>query len=128
NSIRPLWTDVDLLHALLRMALLASARDVALRILAVEGVLSDADRAEPGRAGLWVLSGVGDRDRRVSRWSFLFSPLSRFDGGLSYVHLVNNPGSLYGYLRANGDQPMSAYLANQGDNPLAHGFNGPARG
>ncbi|BCJ50652.1 hypothetical protein Asp14428_21270 [Actinoplanes sp. NBRC 14428] len=113
-------TPQPLLLLLLRQALLAQARDVALRIAVREGLATPELRARVGAGDLFRLSTLGG-DVRVTRWSFLLARLGRLDGLLGRPYAAG-PGTLYGYLTANGADRLHLYLNRRGDNPLFQGF------
>jgi hypothetical protein len=120
-----LESDRPLLYLLLRHATLVQARDVALRILAVEGIVNPDQRTRVGAGELFLFSGLGGRKRRVSRWSFLLAELSRLSGVFGRP-FPKPPNSLLEYLTSqpNGEARMDDYLAHRGQNALASHFNG----
>ncbi len=115
----------SLLYLLVRQALLVEYREAALRILAAESMLPEAVRRLAGAADTYLIRSL-TTDQAVTRWSYLFDELSRLDERFG-VHFPATPGTLYAYLRAEGDRPMDAYLASRGDNPLFTGYAGHAR-
>ena len=115
----------SLLYLLVRQALLAEYREAALRILAGESMLPEAARRAAGAADTFLVRSL-TADQAITRWSYLFDPLSRLDQHFG-VQFPAAAGTLYAYLRAQGDQPMDAYLAGRGDNPLFTGFAGHDR-
>ncbi|MGN9778215.1 hypothetical protein ACTMS0_20980 [Micromonospora sp. H33] len=112
----------SLLHLLVCQALLAQARDVALRILTLEGVIDEDLRARVGSGDLFSVPRVGG-SLTLTRWRFLLGDLAVMDGVIGR-RFPAGPGTLYDYLRSRR-QRMDDYLNNGGDNALARAFAGP---
>ena len=114
-----------LVHLLLTQALLAQARDVALRILVDEGVLTATLREQVGSADLFTIPQAAGGPINVTRWSFLLDLLSRFDHRLD--NLSFSASGLYTYLtqHPNNEQRMDDYLSFGGSNPVASGYPAP---
>ncbi|SCF19725.1 hypothetical protein GA0074695_4247 [Micromonospora viridifaciens] len=111
----------SLLHLLVCQALLAQARDVALRILKVEGIVDEELRARVGSGDLFSVPRIGG-SLTLTRWRFLLGDLAVMDG-LIGPRYPAGPGTLYGYLRARGRR-MDDYLDKGGANQLAESFSG----
>jgi hypothetical protein len=111
-----------LLFLLLRQALLVEYREAALRVLAKASMLTPRARARAGEADFFLASTLLG-DAAVTRWSYLFAPLSQLDGRLD-MQFPQGTNDLYPYMQSHGDAAMTAYLDNRGDNALFQGFSG----
>ena len=118
---------VPLIQLLLRQALLFEYRNTALNILQTEGMLNDEARMRAGSGGHFLVRTLL-ADYFVTKWSYLFRPLSELNGRFE-INFPEHANSLFSYLKnaAGGEKMMSNYLANRGENSLRSSFPGGER-
>jgi hypothetical protein len=112
---------------LLRQALLAQAREVALQIAVAERLL-DADLLARLGSGDLFRFVTRSGDVRLSRWSVLLAELARVLAVLPAPPVPNPPppaSALPGYLTGPHRDRLADYVARRGDNPLADDFPTP---
>lgn len=110
----------SLLLLLLRQALLVQAREVALRIVAREGLLSPDTLARLGSGDLFRFA-TRTGDVHLTRWSVLLGRLERLIEVLADP--ATTPGHpLPGYLTAAAGGRLAGYVDHRGDNPVAAGY------
>ncbi|MCI0689901.1 MAG: hypothetical protein L0Y54_22080 [Sporichthyaceae bacterium] len=110
----------SLLLLLLRQALLVQAREVALRIVAREGLLSADTLARLGSGDLFRFA-TRSGDVHLTRWSVLFGRLERL------IEVLTDPATTTGhplpaYLTAVTGGRLADYVDHRGDNPVAAGY------
>ncbi len=116
----------SLLFLLLREALLFAFRAAGLDILQAEGILTEEARRKAGSSSAFLVRTLS-RDEFVTKWSYLFAPLSQLDGRFD-IHFPNTPNSLYHYLKGAGgpERTLADYLSGRGHGAVFNGFPGRA--
>ena len=110
-----------LLYLLVRQALLLETREAALRILAAERMLTNEARRRSGESDVFQVHTL-TADWSVTRWSYLFAPLSQLDGRFG-ITFPTTAGGFYEYMRADGDRAMAAYLSPRTNNAVFDGYS-----
>lgn len=106
---------------LLRQALLAQAREVALQVVLAEGLL-DADLLARLGSGDLFRFVTRSGDVRLTRWSVLLAELARVLAVLPAPSTGPPASTLPAYLTGSRRDRLADYVARRGDNALAADF------